>query len=90
MRNSPKKRQDLFRIIEELVKWENITNEMFLEQAREEIRRSWRRTCEDNWDHPRAAELFNPDQAPCLPRSLRRRWLHTPGGPAIGPGSPRQ
>ena len=61
-----RKRQDLFRIIEELVKWENITNEMFLEQAREEIRRSWRRTCEDNWDHPRAAELFDPDQLPAF------------------------
>ena len=59
-------RQRLFRIIEELVKWENITNEMFLEQAREEIRRSWRRTCEDNRDHPRAAELFDPDQLPAF------------------------
>ena len=55
-------RQRLFRIIEELVKWENTTNETVLEQAREEIRRSWRRTCEDNRDHPRAAELFDPDR----------------------------
>ena len=59
-------RQRLFRIIEEMVKWENTTNETVLEQAREEIRRSWRRTCEDNWDHPRAAELFNPDQLPAF------------------------
>ena len=59
-------RQRLFRIIEELVKWENTTNETVLEQAREEIRRSWRRTCEDNRDHPRAAELFNPDQLPAF------------------------
>ena len=57
-------RQRLFRIIEEMVKWENTTNETVLEQARGEIRRSWRRTCEDNRDHPRAAELFNPDQLP--------------------------
>ena len=28
------------------MKWENTTNETVLEQAREEIRRSWRRTCE--------------------------------------------
>ena len=38
-------RQRLFRIIEDLVKWENTTNETVLELARAEIRRSWRRTC---------------------------------------------
>ena len=43
-------RQRLFRIIEELVKWESTTNEAVLEAAREEIRKSWRRTCEDNSD----------------------------------------
>ena len=59
-------RQRLFRIIEELVKWENTTNEIVLEQAREEIRRSWRRTCEDNRNHPRAAELFDPEQLPAF------------------------
>ncbi len=59
-------RQRLFRIIEELVKWENTTNEQVLEAAREEIRKSWRRTCEDNRDHPQAAELFNPDKLPAF------------------------
>ena len=59
-------RQRLFRIIEELVKWENTTNETVLEAAREEIRRSWGRTCEDNKDHPRAAELFNPQKLPAF------------------------
>ena len=59
-------RQRLFRIIEELVKWENTTNETVLESARKEIRRSWRRTCEDNKDHPRAAELFNPEKLPAF------------------------
>ena len=58
--------QRLFRIIEDLVKWENTTNETVLEKARAEIRRSWRRTCEDNRSHPRAAELFNPDQLPAF------------------------
>ena len=61
-----RKRQDLFRIIEELVKWENTTNETVLESTREEIRRSWRRTCEDNRDHPSAAELFDPDRLPAF------------------------
>ena len=59
-------RQRLFRIIEQLVKWENTTNETVLEAARDEIRKSWRRTCEENKDHPRAAELFNPDELPAF------------------------
>ena len=59
-------RERLFRIIEELVKWENTTNETVLEAAQEEIRKSWRRTCEDNSDHPRAAELFDPDKLPAF------------------------
>ena len=59
-------RQRLFRIIEELVKWENTTNETVLEAAREDIRKSWRRTCGDNSNHPRAAELFDPDKLPAF------------------------
>ncbi len=59
-------RQKLFELIEELVKWENTTNEEVLERAREEIRKSWRVTCAENRDHPRAAELFNPDKLPAF------------------------
>ena len=46
--------------------WENTTNEEVLEKAREEIRKSWRETCEINKDHPEAATLFNPDKLPAL------------------------
>jgi putative DNA methylase len=59
-------RKRLFKIIEELVLWENTTNEEVLERARAEIRRSWREVCELNKDHPQAAELFNPDKLPAL------------------------
>jgi putative DNA methylase len=59
-------RQRLFEVIEELVKWENTTNEKVLQQARDEIWKSWRITCADNQDHPRAAELFNPDKLPAF------------------------
>ncbi len=59
-------RQRLFRLIEELVKWENTTNEAVLKRARAEIRKSWRRTCADNADHPRASELFDPDKLPAF------------------------
>jgi putative DNA methylase len=54
----------LFALISELVQWENTTNEEVLNRAREEIRRSWRRSCADNADHPEAAELFNPEKLP--------------------------
>src|SRR5271165_6367811 len=52
-----KERQRLFRIIEELVLWENTRNDELLEKARAAIWQSWRRACADNIDHPRAKEL---------------------------------
>lgn len=57
-------RQRLFRLIEELVPWESTNNEAILERARQEIWNSWRRACADNRDHPKAAELFNPNKLP--------------------------
>ena len=57
-------RERLFDIIEDLVKWENTTNEEVLERARAEIRRSWREVCELNKDHPQATELFDPENLP--------------------------
>ncbi len=59
-------RHRLFGVIRELVRWENTTNETVLEEAREEIRESWRRTCIDNADHPRAEDLFDPDRLPAF------------------------
>ena len=61
-----KERDRLFEIIEDLVLWENTTNERVLEKARDEIRKSWRRTCADNCNHPRAAELFDPEKLPAF------------------------
>ncbi|ODU50879.1 MAG: hypothetical protein ABS92_01650 [Thiobacillus sp. SCN 63-374] len=59
-------RERLFGIIRRLVLWENTNNEAVLEEAREEIRKSWRETCELNRNHPQAAELFNPDKLPAF------------------------
>ena len=59
-------RERLFDIIRNLVLWENTTNEEVLNQARDEIWKSWRATCADNKDHPQAAELFNPDKLPAF------------------------
>ena len=59
-------RERLFGIIRRLVKWENTNSESVLSDARAEIQRSWRETCELNRNHPRAAELFNPDNVPAF------------------------
>ncbi len=61
-----KERQRLFRIIEDLVLWENTTNETVLQAAREEIWQSWRRACADNADHPRAKDLFDRKKLPAF------------------------
>ncbi len=54
-----KERQRLFRIIEELVKWDNTNDERVLQAARDEIWQSWRSTCAENVDHPHAKQLFD-------------------------------
>jgi putative DNA methylase len=59
-------RQRLFRIIEDLVLWENTTNETVLQSARDEIWASWRRACAENADHPRAKELFDRKNLPAF------------------------
>jgi putative DNA methylase len=60
------KREKLFQIIRDLVKWENTNNEEVLNRAREAIRESWRETCHLNRNHPQAAELFNPGKLPAF------------------------
>ncbi|QTA82376.1 DUF1156 [Desulfonema limicola] len=45
------KRNKLFQIIRELVKWENINNEEVIELARKEISKSWIETCNLTNDH---------------------------------------
>ena len=59
-------RERLFRLIEELVLWENTTNEEVLERARTEIWQSWRRACADNTDHPRAKDIFDRHKLPAF------------------------
>lgn len=61
-----KERQRLFKIIEELVQWENTTNETVLQKAREEMWASWRRACAENADHPNAKELFDRNKLPAF------------------------
>ncbi|WP_420195071.1 DUF1156 domain-containing protein [Marinobacter sp. GH_1] len=60
------KREKLFQIIRDLVKWENTNNEEVLGRAREAIWESWRETCRLNRNHPQASELFNPEKLPAF------------------------
>ncbi len=59
-------RQRLFSIVEELVQWENTTNEQVLSRARTEIWQSWRRSCAQHAGHPRATELFDRHMLPAF------------------------
>ena len=65
-------REVLFDIIRQLVQWENTTEEAVLQLARDAIWQSWRYTCAENADHPRARAV-RPLQAARVPRSLCRR-----------------
>ena len=56
-------RERLFVILKALVRWENTTNETVLEQARTEIRQSWRRACAANADQPK---LFDRETLPAF------------------------
>src|ERR1039458_4728863 len=59
-------RQRLFLIIEDLVLWENRSEEPVLQEARDEIWQSWRRTCAENADNPRAKELYDRKKLPAF------------------------
>ena len=59
-------RDRLFAIIEDLVLWENTTNEEVLEPARREIWQSWRRACAEKAAHPRATEIFDRHKLPAF------------------------
>ena len=57
-------RERLFGIIRRMVLWENVDDHALMEEARVEIVKSWRETCELNRAHPEAAKLFNPEKLP--------------------------
>ena len=75
-----KERERLFKIIEDLVIWENTNNEQVLAAARSEICKSWRETCDLNRNHPDAASLCS------ILKSFLLSMIHLP---AVGhsPGS---
>lgn len=59
-------RERIFNILRRLVLWENTNNESLLAEARAEIDKSWKETCDLNRSHPQALEIFNPDKPPAF------------------------
>lgn len=57
-------RQRLFRIIEDISKWENINTELVLEKARSEIRKSWAYTCQEHFEDENSNWLYDPNRLP--------------------------
>lgn len=57
-------RDRLFALIEELIQWDNSNDPHVIERAQAEIWQSWRRTCAENADHPRAKEWFDRNRLP--------------------------
>lgn len=57
-------RKELFKILHDLVQWENTNNEEVLERAREAIRKSWRETCE--MPENRGKPGFDPEHLPAF------------------------
>ncbi len=72
-------RQRLFRLIEELVLWENTTNEEVLKRARAEIKRSWARWCKQSGENPDKLPPFHDPFAGggALPLEAQRLGLES-------------
>lgn len=76
-------RARLFKIIEELIQWENTHDQGVLEKAQAEIWQSWRRTCAENAGDLSARDLFDRNRLPnfCDPFAgsggipLSAQWL---------------
>ena len=59
-------RARLFNLIRKLVLWENTGNQALMAEAKAEIAKSWRETCELNKGHPQASTLFDPSNIPAF------------------------
>jgi putative DNA methylase len=59
-------RQRLFKLIEDLVSWDNTHDTDLVNQIRIEINQAWKLICEDNIDHPKAKIIFNPNEFPAF------------------------
>ena len=58
------RRDELFRLIEKLILWDNNNDSALQQEVREEIKKSWERHCRDNLGHPHAETLFKKEKMP--------------------------
>lgn len=82
-----RRREELCDLIKELVKWENLNNTDLLSRANQLMQESWRELCSYNKNHPRAKELFDPNNLPAfhdlfagggaLPLEAQRLGIHS-------------
>jgi len=72
-------RERLFKIIGDLVKWENTNNKEVFERAQIEIRKSWARTCKETGDDPETLPSFHDPFAGggALPLEAQRLGLES-------------
>jgi putative DNA methylase len=83
------RRDELFKLIEKLVLWDNSHDKVLQNEVRLAIEQSWARHCEDNASHPEAAQLFNKGNMPhfwdpfagsgAIPMSAQWLGLHANG-----------
>ena len=66
VKSQDKERKRLFKLIAELVKWENTNNKVILKAASDEIWQSWRHACAENADDPGARNLFDRNILPAF------------------------
>ena len=63
-RAQDEERLRLFQIIEDLVQWENTTNESVVRKATDEIRKTWQRTCAKQMDNRQTEDQFDEAKIP--------------------------
>lgn len=59
-------RDRLWDIVRRLAQWGNSNDPALLREAKAELDKSWRETCELNRGHPEAATLFDPERIPAF------------------------
>lgn len=59
-------RERLFKIIGQITDWNNLHNDRVMQEARDEIMKSWKYTCRDHQGEANSAVLYNPEELPAF------------------------
>jgi putative DNA methylase len=60
------KRKQLFSLMNDMIKWENMNDYSILKRAHAEIQKSWKETCEVNAQNPIAFRIFDQTALPTI------------------------